>query len=271
MIAVALVEAEALVREALKGLINTGDELTVVADAATAGHLFADAPRPPVDVIVLSLAGAGADANAALAGLRHLSERLCPILVLISDGDPYSDVQLIDLGARGVVRTHETATGLCHAIRTVHAGQLWVDRSTLTRLVHRGPWIEADPDTSKVRSLTGREREVLRLVTEGLSNTHIAERLFISAATVRNHLSSILSKLELTDRFQLAVYAFRRGLVLCPPTADMLQMPAVMTTTPLRESRAASRQVARVRVTTSAASTDPPRRFGHLIRTPGTE
>jgi DNA-binding NarL/FixJ family response regulator len=269
MIAVALVEAEALIREALKGLINAGGELTVVADAANAGNLLTVVQRTSVDVIVLSLAGAGADPDAVLGGLRHLSERPCPTLVLISDGDPFRDVQLIDLGARGVVRTHETATVLCHAIRTVHAGQLWVDRSTLTRLVHRDP-SEADVETTKVRSLTGREREVLRLVTEGLSNTRIAERLFISADTVRNHVSSILSKLDLSDRFQLTVYAFRRGLVLCPPTADMLQMSAVMTTTPLRDSRV-SRDVARAGVTTSPAMTRSPRLFGDPIRTRSAE
>jgi DNA-binding NarL/FixJ family response regulator len=246
MIAVALVEAEALLREALKGLINAGGDLTVIADAPNAGTLLTVLPRTAVDVTVVSLAGARADPAAALGGVRHLSGRPCPILVLSSDGDPFRAVPLIDLGARGVVRTHETATVLCHAIRAVHAGQLWVDRSTLTRLVHRDPWPEADLETLKVRSLTGREREVLRLVTEGLSNARIAERLFISAATVRNHVSSILSKLELTDRFHLTVYAFRRGLVFCPPTADMLQMSAVMTATPLHENRA-PRDVARAR------------------------
>jgi DNA-binding CsgD family transcriptional regulator len=116
--------------------------------------------------------------------------------------------------------------------------------------VRRGRWSEADVETIKVRSLTGREREIIRLVTEGLSNTRIAARPCISAATVRNHVSSILGKLELTDRFQLAVYAVRRGLVLCPPTADMLQMSAVMTTGRLRDGRA-SRDAGRARVATS--------------------
>jgi DNA-binding NarL/FixJ family response regulator len=268
MIAVALVEVETLLRVALKCLINAGGDLTVIADAANAGALLTVAPQPSVDVIVVSLAGARADPEAALAGLRHLSERQCPTLVLISDRDPIRAVQLVDFGARGVVRTDETATVLYHAIRTVHAGQLWVDRSTLTRLVHRDSSPRADVETSKVRSLTGREREVLRLVTEGLSNTHIAERLFISAATVRNHVSSILSKLELTDRFHLTVYAFRRGLVLCPPTADMLQMSAVMTTAPLHDSRA-PRDVARP--TTTSAPTGSPRRFGDPIRTRSVE
>jgi hypothetical protein len=98
----------------------------------------------------------------------------------------------------------------------------------------------------------------------------MAERLFISAATVRNHLSSILSKLELTDRFQLTVYAFRRGLVLCPLTADMLQMLAVMTTAPLSDQRA-WRGGVRVRVNAAPEPTDARRRFGPLIGTAAAE
>ena len=78
-------------------------------------------------------------------------------------------------------------------------------------------------------SLTPRERQIVALVTEGLTNKDIAERLFISEATARNHLTSILDKLDLTDRFQLTVYAFRRGLVLCPQTPAMVRLAATMT------------------------------------------
>jgi DNA-binding CsgD family transcriptional regulator len=70
-----------------------------------------------------------------------------------------------------------------------------------------------EPEAPKIRSLTKREREIVLLIGEGLRNVAIANQLFISEATVRNHLTSILSKLELSDRFELAVYAFRHGLV----------------------------------------------------------
>lgn len=83
----------------------------------------------------------------------------------------------------------------------------------------------------KVESLTPRERQILMLVTEGLTNREIAERLFISEATARNHLTSILDKLDVTDRFQLTVYALRHGLVLCPQTPAMLRMAAKMGST----------------------------------------
>ena len=74
------------------------------------------------------------------------------------------------------------------------------------------------------------------LVADGLTNKQIADRLFISHATARNHLTSILGKLNLPDRFQLAVYAFRRGLVLCPQTGARLRMSATMKGRPARRS-----------------------------------
>jgi len=79
---------------------------------------------------------------------------------------------------------------------------------------------EEDNEVAKMATLTSREHEIIALVGEGLKNGAIAQRLFVSEATVRNHLTSILSKLGLSDRFELAVYAFRQGLVQYPEAQD---------------------------------------------------
>jgi DNA-binding NarL/FixJ family response regulator len=238
MITVALVESLALIREALKTLLNAGAEVTVVADTPHAAEMLSILQHSSADVVVLSLDATFAERDAALSAFVHQDSRPCRVLVLTSDTDRTRDVHVMALGARGVVRKNVTGTVLLRAISTVHAGDLWIDRSTLTTLVQsltRGE--SRDSETARVQSLTAREREVITLVADGFTNTRIAGCLFISAATVRNHLSSILSKLDLTDRFQLAVYAFRRGLVLCPPTTAMLQMFAVMTARRPRSSR----------------------------------
>ncbi len=99
-----------------------------------------------------------------------------------------------------------------------HGGEVWLDR-TITARVFAGiaqRRFARDAEAEKIASLTRREHEIITLVGEGLKNAAVAERLFVSEATVRNHLTSILSKLELTDRFELAVYAFRHGLVRYP-------------------------------------------------------
>jgi DNA-binding NarL/FixJ family response regulator len=116
---------------------------------------------------------------------------------------------------------------LGRAIRTVHSGELWLDRVTATTvLIRRRRAYQGDEETAKAATLTTREREIVALVADGLTNASIGERLFISPITVRNHLTSILGKIGVADRFQLAVYAFKRGLVLCPATAEMRRMAA---------------------------------------------
>jgi NarL family two-component system response regulator LiaR len=98
---------------------------------------------------------------------------------------------------------------LIEAIRQVHRGESWlhpaVARKVLSELAHPGQPSSPEP-------LTDRETEVLRLVAEGLSNREIAERLVLSEATVRTHVSSLLSKLHLASRTQAALYALREGL-----------------------------------------------------------
>ncbi len=78
------------------------------------------------------------------------------------------------------------------------------------------PQAELAPEESRVSALTAREREVMGLVAQGLKNKHLAERLFISEATVRHHLTSIFCKLQVSDRFELAMYAYRNGLANPP-------------------------------------------------------
>jgi len=117
----------------------------------------------------------------------------------------------------GVLSCDETGAVLLKAIQKVHAGELWLDRARTAGIVTQlARGAHKDPDTVKIESLTTRQREIVTLVAEGLTNRQLAERLFISEATVRNHITAILDKLELRDRFQLAVYAFRQGLVTYP-------------------------------------------------------
>jgi DNA-binding NarL/FixJ family response regulator len=121
------------------------------------------------------------------------------------------DVALLSLDARG-----DRDSGLLQ--------ELWLDRAQTADVVNRltNTHSKDDPEARKMASLTPRERQIVALVAEGLKNRAIAERLSISEATARNHLTSILDKLELSNRFQLAVFAFRQGLISCP------QIPSLM-------------------------------------------
>ena len=102
------------------------------------------------------------------------------------------------------------------AIRTLHAGAAWLERvqaANLLNAIRR----RRDPEEMKIESLTKREHEVIKLVGQGYNSASISSHLFISEATVRNHLTSILGKLGLSNQFELAVYAFRHRLVELQP------------------------------------------------------
>jgi DNA-binding NarL/FixJ family response regulator len=119
----------------------------------------------------------------------------------------------------GIVLKQQAADLLLKAIKKVHAGEVWIDRSMMSSVlsdVRSERHDEADPEAGKIASLTPREREVIALVSEGLKNKLIGERLFISETTVTHHLSSIFSKLEVSDRLELIIYAFRHGLAKIP-------------------------------------------------------
>jgi two-component system nitrate/nitrite response regulator NarL len=118
------------------------------------------------------------------------------------------------------VLKEKSAEALIEAIRNVHAGEMWLDSSMTTSLfgeIFRADELRnADPESDKIATLTGREREVVALICEGLKNKQIGERLFISEITVRHHLTSIFDKLGVTDRVGLVIYAYRRGLAKPP-------------------------------------------------------
>jgi two-component system, NarL family, nitrate/nitrite response regulator NarL len=124
------------------------------------------------------------------------------------------------LGATGLVLKNEGPEVLIKAIRKVFTGEVWLDRTNtaavLVRIARRRH--TEDIEAAKIATLTRREHEIITLVGEGLKNGAIAQRLFVSEATVRNHLTSILDKLSLSNRFELAVYALRQGLVRYPDT-----------------------------------------------------
>jgi len=115
------------------------------------------------------------------------------------------------LGAMGVVLKEHAPDVLIKAIEKVHAGEIWLDRPTMGRMLREMTGKdekEIDPELTKIESLTQREREVVALIAEGLKNRQIGERLFISETTVTHHLSSIYSKLGVSDRLELVIYAF---------------------------------------------------------------
>jgi two-component system, NarL family, nitrate/nitrite response regulator NarL len=217
-IRILLIDDHVIVRAGLRMLIDNHKGMVVAGEAGTRIDALAIAAREQPDVILLDL---DMGAENGLDFLRELVAAATRARVIILTGvrDPEIHRRAVHVGAMGLVLKDKATEVLIKAIEKVHSGEVWLDRSlTASVLAEMSTADESKtgPDARRISSLTDREREITGLVCKGLKNKQIADQLFISEATVRNHLTSILSKLEVTDRFELALYAYRHHLAKPP-------------------------------------------------------
>ena len=212
-----LIEDQLLIRAGLRLLIESQPGMQVVALAANREEALKFAACESPDLILLDLKLGEESGLAFLPELRAATPK-ARVLVLTSSKDVDVHRQAVRLGAAGIVLKDQEPELLIKAIRKVHAGEVWLDRTTTGNLFHEMTQNsgELDPEQSKIQSLTDREFQVIKLIAEGLKNKEIAKRLFISETTVTHHLSSIFSKLEVSDRLELVIYAFAQKLATMP-------------------------------------------------------
>ena len=216
-IRVAIVEDHSIVREGLRLLIEGQEDMTIACESATMEQALLAIKSEQPDVTLLDLDLAGVIIFERIPEVLRAAPRM-RVLVLTGLRDADLHRRAIRLGALGLVFKDKTGDTVLKAIRRIHAGEAWVDHGLMASLINdiSGRDDKTAREAAKIATLSHREREIANVLCEGLSNKQIAERLFISEATVRNHLTSILSKLELSDRFELAIYSFRNGLAQPP-------------------------------------------------------
>lgn len=215
---IVLVGRQVLVRAGLGTMLSGQPDLQVLADVDTPDEAVAAALGMGADIVLQIVAGDGDECWGLLAKLAAAESR-ARLLLLAAGGESLSVASAVERGAFGVVTTEQSPDLLYKALRKVHAGEIWIDRASFATLIGQRRRAELSPEDAKIRSLTKREREIVGLFGEGLKNRDIAERLLISHITVRNHLTSILDKLGLGDRFELVLFGLRHGLVRCPACA----------------------------------------------------
>jgi DNA-binding NarL/FixJ family response regulator len=185
----------------------------VVGEAAGRADALAIVASERPDVVLLDLVLGEDRGEEMIPEIRRLAPR-CAVLVLTALSQPDSQRAAVLRGARGVVAKEAAAEVLVKAIQKVHAGEIWLERAQLEKLLTdvvdgtQG----RDEEGQRIATLTAREREVIRLVGQGLRNEEIAKRLALREKTVRNHLTSVYDKLGVHDRLELAIYAHRRRL-----------------------------------------------------------
>jgi DNA-binding NarL/FixJ family response regulator len=217
VIRVVLVDDQVLVRTGFRVILEQTSDIAVVGEAGDGHEAIDVVRRTRPDVVLMDVRMPGLDGIETTRRLcdRAWSETPPRILILTTfDLDEYVFAGL-QAGASGFLLKDTLATDLLAAVRAVADGEAVTAPTVTRRLIEH--FVRAAPrpprDTSRLDVLTTREREVLVLITRGLSNREIAETLVLSEGTVKGHVNRILAKLDLRDRVQAVILGYRTGLV----------------------------------------------------------
>ncbi|MFC7304552.1 response regulator [Streptomyces monticola] len=208
-IRVFLLDDHEVVRRGLHDLLDAEPDMEVVGEAATGEQALIRGPALRPDVAILDIRLPDSDGITVCRELRsHMPELPCLMLTSFDDDDALLDA--IMAGASGYVLKQIKGSDLISAVRTVASGQSMLDPATTARLMSnlRGPDTgSAAAEDPRLTGLSAREREILTLIGEGLTNRQIGKRLYLSEKTVKNNISRLLSKLGVERRIQAAVIA----------------------------------------------------------------
>jgi DNA-binding NarL/FixJ family response regulator len=213
VIRVCIVEDQTLVREGLRSLLHLTDDMKVVAEAPDGEEALLVIPKANPDVVLLDVQLPKRNGIEVLKALKE-SNQLPPTLILTTFDDDTLVLEAIRAGARGFLLKDVTLKQLTGAIRTLKAGGTLI-KPVITERILRG--LEQAkpgfPSLSPPDPLTERETEALRLMVAGYSNREIADAMRVSEGTVKNHVSSILSKLGVRDRTRAVLKALELGFI----------------------------------------------------------
>lgn len=215
MITVLLADDQALVRAGFAALLDAQDNITVVGQAADGSEAIELTRELSPDVVLMDIRMPGVDGLAATRTIAA-DPRLTGVRIVILttfELDEYV-FEALRVGAAGFLVKHTEPVELVRAVRVVADGAALLSPSITRRLIDEfADRAKVPPPDQSLAVLTDRERELVGLVAEGLSNDQIAERLVLSPATVKTHVNRAMAKLHARDRAQLVVFAYEAGLV----------------------------------------------------------
>ena len=207
-IRVLVVDDHPIVRQGLRSFLASREDIEVVGEAADGDAAVAEAARLRPDVVLLDLSMPGGGGLSAIGPIRAGGAGPA-VLVLTSFSGDDQVLPAVRAGASGYLLKDVGVADLEAAIRTLHRGGAWLDPSVTPTVMGE---VARPQGSAGLDLLTPRERQVLALLGEGLSNRQLADRLFVSEKTVKTHVSAVLAKLGLADRTQAALFALRHGV-----------------------------------------------------------
>jgi DNA-binding NarL/FixJ family response regulator len=234
-IRIVLADDHPIVRDGLKKMLSLESDLEVVGEANDGREALEQVQMHEPDILLLDLRMPNLDGLNALQTLQHIN-RKTRVIILTASEDKNEFVQAMKLGCSGIVLKQTAPELIVKSIRKVNDGEIWLDSHTTAAVMRQFAIVGGDSGVaatsrstattfsqagssgqSKVRErspLSAREREIVGLVAQGYKNKEMAEKMFISEQTVKNHLHNIFDKLGVSDRLELALYAIHKGLHL---------------------------------------------------------
>ena len=209
-ISIMITDDHSMIREGLKSLLELDDDIKVIAEAVDGRDCLDKLDVYKPDILLLDINMPNMNGLDVLKELKARKSKV-KVLVLTVHNETEYLMKAVDIGINGYVLKDSESAELKKAIRAIMDGETYIQPSLIPAL--NAKRLERNEDEEKIDSLTRRELEVLKLLDIGMYNKEVAEKLEISERTVKNHVSNIFKKLEVTDRTQAAVFAIRNNLI----------------------------------------------------------
>lgn len=207
---VMITDDHSMIREGLKNLLELDGDIQVIGEAVDGEDCIEKLKSITPDVLLLDINMPKKNGLEVLQNLKSCRSKI-KILILTVHNEIEYLMKAVDIGVNGYILKDSESAELKKAINTIAEGNNYIQPNLIPAL--NSKMIEKNKDEGKIDLLTRRELEVLKLLAVGMYNKEIAEKLNISERTVKNHVSNIFKKLEVTDRTQAAVFAIRNNLI----------------------------------------------------------
>lgn len=214
MIRVLIADDDALVRSGIRTILSSAEDIEVVAEAANGHEAVHEAQARRIDVALLDIRMPEMDGLAAAKAIHHLVPAVRIAILTTFGEEDYITTALAD-GATGFLLKDSAATELINAVRVLASGEAYLSPAVTRRVVARFKQADTARERqakAKVNTLSDRERDVLALLTTGLSNAEIAARIHMTEGTIKTYVSRILTKLDCANRVQAVLTAIAAGM-----------------------------------------------------------
>lgn len=209
-IKIMITDDHSMVREGLKNLLELDGDIEVISEAVDGVDCLEKLKTVTPDVLLLDINMPNKNGLEVLKSLKANKSKVKVLILTVHNEIEYL-MKAVDIGINGYILKDAESAELKKAILSIVNGENYIQPSLIPTL--NSKMIERNKDEGKIESLTKRELEVLKLLAVGMYNKEVAEKLNISERTVKNHVSNIFKKLEVTDRTQAAVFAIRNNMI----------------------------------------------------------